>query len=188
MLFYVTKLGKYDIMLGKPWLTDHNPNIDWTTNIVTFNSDHCRKHCMEKGQYQLTVPGASSLSISTATTALPRPSIPRRVGAAAFLTLAEKHDVDVFSLSLYEIDKRLAELGVIAEVSTFVEPKAPRSTPPLPTRKGWSESSNFKITTPPIHPRTDKPKVSGFPDKWLPRYTSQEHHSKIYAKRLNLKL
>jgi len=81
---------------------------------------------MEKGQYQLTVPGASSLSISTATTTLPRPPVPRRVGAAAFYTLAEKDNVDVFSLSLYEIDKRLAELGVITEVSTFAEAKAPQ--------------------------------------------------------------
>ena len=65
------------------------------------------------------------MSILTATTVLPRPSIPRRVGVAVFYTLAEKHDVDVFLLSLYEIDKRLAELGVIIEVSTFVEPRAP---------------------------------------------------------------
>ena len=57
MLFYVTKLGKYDIILGKPWLTDHNPNVNWSTNTVTFNSDHCRKYCMEKGHYQLSVFG-----------------------------------------------------------------------------------------------------------------------------------
>jgi hypothetical protein len=82
---------------------------------------------MEKGQYQLTVPGASSLSILTATTTLPRPSLPRRVGAAAFYALGEKHDVDdIFSLSLYEIDKRLAELGVITEASTFADTTAPR--------------------------------------------------------------
>ena len=78
---------------------------------------------MEKGQYQLTISAALSLPIST--TINPCPSIPRRVGAAAFHTLAKKRDVDVFSLSLYKIDKRLAELGVITEVSTFVEPKAP---------------------------------------------------------------
>ena len=64
--------------------------------------------------------------ILIATTALPRLLIPRRVGVAVFYTLAEKHDVDVFSLSLYEIDKRLAELGVITEVSTFIEPRAPQ--------------------------------------------------------------
>ena len=63
--------------------------------------------------------------ILTAITTLPRLLIPRRVGAAAFYILAGKHDVNVFLLSLYKIDKRLAELGVIIEVSTFVEPKAP---------------------------------------------------------------
>ncbi|KID93943.1 retrotransposon nucleocapsid protein, partial [Metarhizium majus ARSEF 297] len=126
MLFYVTKLGKYDIILGKPWLRDHNPNINWITNAVTFNSDHCRKYCMEKGYYQLTVSGTPSLQPPTTTAITPRPSMPRRVGAAAFHTLAQKRNVDVFSLSLYEIDKRLAELGVITEASTFVEPKAAR--------------------------------------------------------------
>ncbi|KID81404.1 retrotransposon nucleocapsid protein [Metarhizium guizhouense ARSEF 977] len=126
MLFYVTKLGKYDIILGKPWLRDHNPNINWTTNTVTFNSDHCRKYCMEKGYYQLSVSGTPSLQTPTTTAVTPRPSMPRRVGAAAFHTLAQKRNVDVFSLSLYEIDKRLAELGVITEASTFVAPKAAR--------------------------------------------------------------
>ncbi|KAM4064125.1 hypothetical protein HRG_007147 [Hirsutella rhossiliensis] len=125
MLFYVTKLGKYNVILGKPWLTDHNPIVNWSTNVVTFNSDHCRKYCMEKGQYQLPVSGAPSLSSSATTTILPRPSIPRRVGAA-IPHADQNRDVDVFSLSLYEIDKRLAELGVITEASTFVEPKTRR--------------------------------------------------------------
>ena len=78
---------------------------------------------MEKGQYQLAVSGASSLSILTATTTLPRPLILQRVGAAAFHTLAGKHNVNVFLLLLYKINKRLAELGVITEVSIFIESK-----------------------------------------------------------------
>lgn len=126
MLFYVTKLGKYDIILGKPWLTDHNPNVDWGTNTVTFRSEHCRKYCMQNGQYQLTVAGGPFLTTKTTTNVNPRPSIPRRIGAAAFHTLAKKDDVEVFSLSLYEIDKRLANFGVVTERSTFAEPKAPR--------------------------------------------------------------
>ena len=28
MLFYITKLRKYDIILGKPWLIDHNLNVN----------------------------------------------------------------------------------------------------------------------------------------------------------------
>jgi hypothetical protein len=126
MLFYVTKLGKYDIILGKPWLTDHNPHVNWSENIVTFRSDHCRTHCLAKGCLQLPVPGTCSLSISATISTLPRPSLPRRVGAAAFHLLAEKRDVAIFSMSLYEIDTRLAELGVITEVSTFAEARTPR--------------------------------------------------------------
>jgi hypothetical protein len=34
--FTVTKLAQDDIVLGKPWLTQFNPNIDWVDNIVTL--------------------------------------------------------------------------------------------------------------------------------------------------------
>ena len=33
--FYVTRLS-YDIILGKPWLAKHNPQIDWRNNLITF--------------------------------------------------------------------------------------------------------------------------------------------------------
>ena len=32
--FRVTKLSNYDLILGKPWLTTLNPDIDWVSNIV----------------------------------------------------------------------------------------------------------------------------------------------------------
>ena len=32
--YIITSLEQYDIILGKPWLSDHNPNINWTTNTV----------------------------------------------------------------------------------------------------------------------------------------------------------
>lgn len=34
--FRVTELGRYDMILGKPWLTTFAPAIDWTTNTVTI--------------------------------------------------------------------------------------------------------------------------------------------------------
>ncbi len=39
----VAPLG-YDVILGKPWLTKVNPNIDWQTNEIKFNNGktwHC---------------------------------------------------------------------------------------------------------------------------------------------------
>jgi hypothetical protein len=34
--FTVTKLAQDDIVLGKPWLTQFNPDIDWVNNVVTL--------------------------------------------------------------------------------------------------------------------------------------------------------
>ena len=51
MLFYIIKLGKYNIILRKLQLMDHNPNINWSINVVTFNSNYCPKYCIEKRQY-----------------------------------------------------------------------------------------------------------------------------------------
>jgi hypothetical protein len=150
MLFYVTKLGKYDIILGKPWLTDHNPYVNWSENIVTFKSDHCRTYCLTKGCLQLPVPGARPLSISATTSTLPRPSLPRRIGAAAFHFLAEKRDVDIFSLSLYDIDRRLAELGVITEVSTFAEVRTPRFDSALTNMQKMERELRFQDNHPPL--------------------------------------
>jgi hypothetical protein len=34
--FQVTKLVGVDLILGKPWLTQFNPDIDWVVNVVRF--------------------------------------------------------------------------------------------------------------------------------------------------------
>ena len=36
--FYVTQLGQYNLILGKPWLAEHNPLVDWGKNNVTFRT------------------------------------------------------------------------------------------------------------------------------------------------------
>jgi hypothetical protein len=35
--FIVTQLSQYDIILGKPWLSAVNPQIDWASNVVRFS-------------------------------------------------------------------------------------------------------------------------------------------------------
>jgi hypothetical protein len=32
--FDVMKLGKYEVILGIPWLSKHNPKINWKTNKI----------------------------------------------------------------------------------------------------------------------------------------------------------
>jgi hypothetical protein len=43
--FYVTKLGHYPIVLGIPWLCQHDVSIRFLTNTVTFDSPYCLSSC-----------------------------------------------------------------------------------------------------------------------------------------------
>ena len=46
LTFDVTPLGGHNIILGLPWLQQHNPLIHWSTGKVTFTSDYCESHCL----------------------------------------------------------------------------------------------------------------------------------------------
>ena len=35
----------HDVILGLPWLRLHHPSIDWKTSTLSFNSEHCSRHC-----------------------------------------------------------------------------------------------------------------------------------------------
>jgi hypothetical protein len=39
-------IGNAPIIVGLPWLRKHNPSIDWTGGMVTFNSARCAKECL----------------------------------------------------------------------------------------------------------------------------------------------
>ena len=39
----VTSLSKQDLILGFPWLCEHNPEVDWKTGNVKMS--HCPQHC-----------------------------------------------------------------------------------------------------------------------------------------------
>ena len=46
LIFQVTKLAGWNMILGKTWLKRYNPIIDWTKNTVTFGSAYCQAHCL----------------------------------------------------------------------------------------------------------------------------------------------
>ena len=55
---FVTKLHNYNIILGKPWLRKHNPsNIDWDSNVLSFNSNFCKTHCLPQACHQIAISG-----------------------------------------------------------------------------------------------------------------------------------
>ena len=69
----VTKLGHYPIILGIPWLKKHNPEISWSSHLVTFNSKSCHENCLPKsclnsviqGMFEHPIVPVSSVSVSS---------------------------------------------------------------------------------------------------------------------------
>jgi hypothetical protein len=42
---FVTKLGYYPMVLGIPWLKQHNVAIHFALNLITFGSPYCLTYC-----------------------------------------------------------------------------------------------------------------------------------------------
>ena len=42
---YVTQLAHYPVILGMPWLKQHDPRVGFASHTFTFDSDYCRRHC-----------------------------------------------------------------------------------------------------------------------------------------------
>ncbi|KAI0993808.1 hypothetical protein K3495_g14376, partial [Podosphaera aphanis] len=112
---FLTDLGgKHELLLGKPWLNVHDPDIKWSVDSVNFNSKFCQKHCVPQHLFPVLVSGTEPSS------ALAKPHVksltanyqgrPRRVGAESFNALAQQKEVQVFTATLIDIDQRIDEL------------------------------------------------------------------------------
>src|SRR3989440_492878 len=40
----IVNLGRHDIILGRPWLRKHNPQINWKTENIQFSNCKCHEH------------------------------------------------------------------------------------------------------------------------------------------------
>jgi len=45
--FQVANLQNHEVILGMPWLREHNPTIDWNDKRITFNSERCTTWCLK---------------------------------------------------------------------------------------------------------------------------------------------
>jgi len=45
--FQVANLQNHEVILGMPWLREHNPMIDWNDKRITFNSERCTTWCLK---------------------------------------------------------------------------------------------------------------------------------------------
>ncbi|KAI0992991.1 hypothetical protein K3495_g15193, partial [Podosphaera aphanis] len=111
---FLTNLGKYETILGRKWLKKHNPSINWLQDLVCFNSDYCKENCFPAQPRHITIPSCQKKKPIPGLNS-PEESAngrPRKIGASAFQTLSKQKDINIFSLSLFEVDKRLEEFGI----------------------------------------------------------------------------
>jgi len=45
--FQVANLQNHEVILGMPWLREHNPTIDWNDKRITFNSERSTPWCLK---------------------------------------------------------------------------------------------------------------------------------------------
>jgi len=43
---FVTDLSNVDVILGTPWIAEHDPKFDWARDALIFNSEYCHRNCL----------------------------------------------------------------------------------------------------------------------------------------------
>jgi len=59
--FQVANLQNHEVILGMPWLREHNPTIDWNDKRITFNSERCTTWCLKRLPVAYAVPEDEAL-------------------------------------------------------------------------------------------------------------------------------
>jgi predicted aspartyl protease len=98
---FVTKLGHYTIVLGIPWLKQHNVAIRFASNVVTFGSQYCLAHCNNRA---VTVHGTSE-DPPKPLTANASPLSIAMIEPVPLTRQAKRNRRQIHAISLYEINK-----------------------------------------------------------------------------------
>ena len=59
--FLVARLIKHEVILGMPWLTNHQPRIKWGKQEVTFDSERCKATCLSETPTVYAIPEEQAL-------------------------------------------------------------------------------------------------------------------------------
>lgn len=65
---WVTELAGYDVIIGQPWLETHDVVKSYSQRTITFDSEHCTKHCLLRHRaIQVHCPREGSTTTTTKT-------------------------------------------------------------------------------------------------------------------------
>ena len=96
---YVADL-RYDVVLGRPWLSRHQPQTRWLSGTIILDSDHCKTHCLSHATRPV-------IAVSTNSTFQPKcdddlENDLRNVSPQALRMYANQPGAEVFALWLQQ--------------------------------------------------------------------------------------
>jgi hypothetical protein len=157
---FVTKLGHYPIVLGIPWLKQHDVAIRFASNLVTFGSQYCSAHCNDRA---VTVRGTSEQPPEPLTGNAAPLSI-AMIGPIPLTRQAKRNRLLINAISLYEINKALDKGKDEAKITDIVPPEYHKFLPL------FSETEANKL--PPHRPYDHRiPLKDGFTPPFGPIYS-----------------
>lgn len=144
MMLYVTQLGSYPIVLGMPWLKQHNPYIDFGNHSLRFNSPYCQRHCNppsapSRVTAMHTVPAKLRRHLGSRPTVFENRDIhPVSLRAAAIY--AQRRNVRLYAVSVEQIENLLEENPgeeprLPKEIADFTDVFSPREAEKLPPHR-----------------------------------------------------
>lgn len=144
MIFYVTKLGSYPIVLGMPWLKQHDPQVGFAAHTFTFNSQYCQKFCNTpaspaKIKALQTVPKKflRQLGQNIPTALRQKDVLP--ISLQAVKLYSQRKRCRFFTVTLEQIDKALRdkpeEFQLPEELQEFQDVFSPKEAEKLPPHR-----------------------------------------------------
>lgn len=136
LVFDVLPSSHYQAILGLPWLSKHNPSINWTQGTLVFSDSFCKKECLSIAKQinatQVTVPSAPALE------KIQNSKLPQEY--SAFADVFEKQNADLFP----EHRKYDISIDLIPGNSPPWGPIYSLSTPELETLKSYIDENLAK--------------------------------------------
>lgn len=123
--FHVIHLKGIEVILGKPWLYDHNPNIDFVTNVVEFRSAGHRHVLLPSGGSYSS--DETSLSLISATEVSTLSAAGEEIGAV--FVLHSDADASKYGDDCQKIELSHGAVAYVTSVDSADKPAKVKATP-----------------------------------------------------------
>jgi hypothetical protein len=171
MMMFATQLAYYPVVLGMPWLKQHDPTIRFASHTITFDSEYCRRHCNVPGKPTKLkalqdVPKTARTYRPLSCPDILRKYEPYQVTLRAAAAYARKEGYCLFTASLEQIDDILEaqHLGparkepepaktLPKELEEFADVFSPKEAEKLPPHRPYDHHIQLiEGKTPPFGP------------------------------------